>query len=97
MHSKLVRDKVPEIIQLTGQVPFIHKAENGEYRQLLLKKLLEETEEYVSIKSEEELADILEVINAICSANKIDMSQLEKLRQKKAKEKGTYSNKNSTG
>jgi len=40
--------------------------------------------------NEEELADILEVINAICDFKKINKKELELIRKKKTKERGGF-------
>jgi predicted house-cleaning noncanonical NTP pyrophosphatase (MazG superfamily) len=54
------------------------------------KKLKEEVEEFLKTSNIEELVDILEVIYAICDFKKIDKKELEKLRKKKAKERGRF-------
>ena len=56
--SKLVRDKIPEIIRENGKEPIIHIADNKEYWEKLKSKLKEEVDEYFINDSEEELADI---------------------------------------
>lgn len=86
--SKLVRDKIPEIIIKNGQKPLIHTASDKEYWKSLLAKLNEEVKEFQKNPNEEELADILEVIYAIADYKKFH--SLEKIRQKKAKEKGRF-------
>ena len=70
--SKLVRDKIPEIIKNHGKIPFTHIADNKEYWQKLKEKLKEEVDEFLKDGSEEELADILEVIYAICNLKNIN-------------------------
>jgi predicted house-cleaning noncanonical NTP pyrophosphatase (MazG superfamily) len=92
-YNKLVRDKIPEIIKKKGVVPITHIAGDEEYWQKLKEKLLEEVDEFLKDGNEEELADILEVIYAICDFKKIDKNKLELLRKKKAEQRGGFKNK----
>jgi predicted house-cleaning noncanonical NTP pyrophosphatase (MazG superfamily) len=91
--SKLVRDKIPEIIKSNGLVPLTHIASDEEYQQKLKAKLQEEVKEFLEIPSEEELADILEVIYALCDLYKIDKNKLELLRKGKAEKRGGFKDK----
>ena len=90
MHSKLVSDKIPEIIRSKGEIPNIRVADDQEYWQKLKEKLQEEVDEFFKDSNEEELIDILEVINAISEFKKFDKEKLELLRKNKAEEKGTF-------
>lgn len=89
-YNKLVRDKIPEIIKNKGINPITHFASDDEYWQKLKEKLQEEVDEFMKDNNDKELADILEVINAICDYKKIDKKELERLRKKKAKERGRF-------
>jgi len=92
-YNKLVRDKIPEIIKQKGKTPITYIANDKEYWQKLKEKLKEEVAEFLKKDSEEELADILEVIYAICDFKKIDKQKLEALRKKKAKQRGSFKEK----
>lgn len=89
-YNKLVRDKIPEIIRKKGEIPVMHIADDGEYQRKLKEKLKEEVDEYIKNPEEHELADILEVIYAICDSKKIDRKTLELVRKKKAEERGGF-------
>lgn len=67
-YEKLVRDEIPEIIRRQGYMPHTRVLEPDEYLAELHRKLREETEEYLADENPEEIADILEVIEAICAA-----------------------------
>lgn len=88
--NKLVRDKIPEIIKKKGKIPITHIASDSEYWEKLKQKFREEVEEYLADENEEELADVLEVINAIYDFKKIKKRNLEAIRKKKAKERGGF-------
>lgn len=89
-YNKLVRDKIPEIIKRDGNKSITHIADDQEYWEKLKEKLKEEVDEFLKNSTEEELADILEVIYAICDFKKIDRQKLELLRKKKAKKRGEF-------
>lgn len=59
MASKLVRDRIPEIIKASGKEAKYHVTAGREYQTLLKEKLTEECGEYLESGQVEELADIL--------------------------------------
>ncbi|OIO63010.1 hypothetical protein AUJ69_01870 [Candidatus Woesearchaeota archaeon CG1_02_47_18] len=89
-HSKLVRDRIPEVIREAGKTPITHIADDAEYWQKLKQKLQEEVEEFIDNEETEELADILEIMYAICGFKRVSRDELESLRKKKAGERGGF-------
>ncbi len=89
-YNKLVRDKIPEYIRSKGSVPITHIADEGEYWQKLKEKLQEEVDEFLKDGNPEEIADILEVIDAICNYQKINKQELRAIKDKKAEERGRF-------
>lgn len=89
-YNKLVRDKIPEIIEDGGTNVITHIASDDEYQQKLHEKLLEEVEEYLESHRTEELADILEVLYALCKIQNLSWEDLEKTRKEKAEERGAF-------
>ena len=90
IHNKLVRDKIPEIIEKTGKVCHIHTLTSDEYLAELDRKLNEECAEYQADKSLEELADMLEVMYAIAEARGYSVEEIEKVRAEKAEKRGAF-------
>lgn len=82
--SKLVRDKIPEIIGDNAKVRVLN---DEEYSTALKNKLTEEYNEYIESENPEELADIFEVILAIAENKKVD---LYKLRENKKEARGAF-------
>ena len=92
-YKKLVRDKIPEIIEARGAKPITRIMDDKEHLEELVKKLSEEFEEFKEALSVEELADIQEVIHALADAIGADKAKLEKVRAAKAQERGGFKNK----
>ena len=88
--NKLVRDKIPSIIEGKGEVANVHTANEEEFREKLHLKLKEEVEEFLQDESAEELADVFEVIYKIAEVHKIDIKEVEKIRLRKKEEKGGF-------
>lgn len=89
-HNKLIRDKIPEIIESSGRTPVIRTLDDTEYLTELDRKLNEECAEYQADKSLEELADMLEVIYAIAEARGHSPEELERVRAEKAAKRGGF-------
>ncbi len=92
-YNKLVRDKIPEIIEGKGEKVVTHTAEEEEYEKALMTKLSEEVDEFKDNPSEEEIADILEVIEAICKLKDFNKLKIEEIKQKKLGERGGFNKK----
>jgi len=92
-YNKLVRDKIPEIIKNKGQEVIFHIANKEEYKVKLYEKLKEKIEEFLKEPNSEELADVLEVMRAICTDLGISFEELDKIRREKVKKRGGFDNK----
>lgn len=91
--GKLVRDKIPQIIMDDGKKPITRILSDEEYLVELDKKLNEEIAEYQEDKSIEEMADVLEVLLAICEARGYSVQQLMEVRNKKREKRGGFEQK----
>ena len=89
-YNKLIRDKIPEIINKRGGKAVVHKANSQEYWKKLKEKLLEEVKEFFKNETIEELADILEVVEAIRVFKKFDNKKVLDVKRKKLKERGGF-------
>ncbi len=90
MTGKLVRDKIPEIILADGKKPITRILDTEEYLEELDKKLNEEIAEYQADKSIEEMADVLEVLFAICEARGYSIEDLMAVRAAKREKRGGF-------
>ena len=91
-HNKLVRDRIPEIIEASGRKCEWEVLSDEEYLVRLDEKLQEELNEYLADKSLEELADLLEVLMAVAEARG-SMAQVEAIRQEKKARSGGFEKK----
>lgn len=96
VYNKLVRDKIPAIIEQSSKIPVTRILNDSEYLRKLEEKLIEETLEYNSStnrsKKLEELADVLEVIHSLAKALGSSIEELNQLREKKKLERGGFEN-----
>lgn len=87
-YNKLVRDKIPEILDAKGVLYEKRIASPDEYKEELIKKLGEEWEEFQVAGDIEELADVLEVIEALKQLP--EYADVEMVRLKKLEERGGF-------
>lgn len=89
-YNKLIRDKIPEIIEQSGKRPIIEQLDPEAYKKCLNAKLNEELQEYLDSDKDEELADLVEVVYAILKFKGVNINTFEDLRMKKAEERGAF-------
>ena len=89
-YNKLVRDRIPEIIEMSGKRCVYSTLSDEEYLAKLDEKLNEELAEYQESKSMEELADLLEVIQAVVVARGSSIEEVEAIRRVKAEKRGRF-------
>ncbi|HLC78503.1 MAG TPA: nucleoside triphosphate pyrophosphohydrolase [Candidatus Nanoarchaeia archaeon] len=89
-HNKLVRDKIPEIIESKDQIPLTHVANDDEYWEKLKEKFNEEVKEFLESESIEEMADVFEVITSINQVKGWNLEEIIKIQKEKRKTKGGF-------
>jgi predicted house-cleaning noncanonical NTP pyrophosphatase (MazG superfamily) len=92
-YDKLIRDRIPEIIESKGKKAVVEILDNDSYLEYLDKKLGEELNEYLESGSIEELADLVEVVYALLDAKDVSLEEFEKMRLAKAQERGAFKKK----
>ena len=92
VYHKLVRDRIPEIIEQDGNSCEYSVLTQQDYIALLDEKLNEELAEYQESKSMEELADLLEVVSAVAAARGSSIGEVEKIRIRKKEKRGGFEN-----
>lgn len=94
LYNKLVRDRIPVIIQNDNQTPVTRVLTDEEYRQCLLEKLVEEA---IELRDSDgvmaERADIAEVLRALDSVLGYTDDAIEAARAEKAEKRGGFEHK----
>ena len=91
--SKLVRDRIPDIIRARGAELVTHIADAEEYVAALKEKVVEEAQELRSADGDherEEIADVLEVLRALAAARGIRWTEVERIAAEKTTERGGF-------
>lgn len=90
VYNKLVRDRIPEIIEHSGASCKTEILSDEEYLRLLDAKLDEELAEYHADQNIEELADLIEVIHAAVIARGYTLEEFEAVKAEKAVRRGKF-------
>ncbi|MGB3511834.1 MAG: Rid family hydrolase [Microcoleaceae cyanobacterium] len=94
-YNKLVRDRIPEIIRKSGLECETVTLSETEYRQALRQKLIEEAQEAATASDADlaiEIADLLEVVDALLKSYDISHHQVGLEQDKKRATKGDFDN-----
>lgn len=91
--NKLVRDNIPFIIEKDGRIPNIKILNDESYKSALNEKLKEEVKEYLMSNDVEELADIVEVVEALAETQGSSIQEVMEIKHKKQNKNGAFKNK----
>ena len=89
-YDKLVRDKIPQIIESSGKSCTVCRLDDESYLRKVDEKLQEELAEYLESHAIEELADLCEVVRAAARALGYTIDDLERTRAEKARARGAF-------
>ncbi len=87
---KLVRDKIPEIIEEDGKKPEYYRVSDEEIGKWARRKILEEAKEFSEEGEVEELADLYAVIKRYMEIEDTGFEKLEDLEERKSEERGGF-------
>lgn len=96
IYNKLIRDRIPEIIENDHKTCTTKILNDEEYLKCLQSKLLEECHEVIDAEGEDikkEIADVLEVLEALENTLHIDHQEVLSIKQKKASSNGAFDKK----
>jgi len=86
MMKKLVRDRIPELVPGT----YVRVSSSRELFEMLKRKLVEEVMEFLESDNIEELADILEVVEALARMKGVEWQKLIEIKEAKRRERGGF-------
>ncbi|QAA33182.1 nucleoside triphosphate pyrophosphohydrolase [Clostridium manihotivorum] len=89
-YNKLVRDKIPKVIEDSGKSCRYIKADKADISRLLVKKLDEEVVEFKEDNNLEELADIMEVLFGLAESLGFSEDELMNKRNEKKAARGGF-------
>lgn len=89
-YDKLIRDRIPEIIENAGNKAVVETLDKDSFQKYLNRKLEEEMKEYLECGSAEELADLVEVVYALLDCKGISREEFERIRVTKVNERGAF-------
>jgi|ETNvirenome_6_85_1030632.scaffolds.fasta_scaffold02971_18 predicted house-cleaning noncanonical NTP pyrophosphatase (MazG superfamily) len=87
---KLVRDRIPKIIQQSGGSCEYHVADLPEFKSMLFDKIDEEVGEFRENPSLEEAADVYEVIRTLLWIHKLDIEDVIIAANEKSQQRGGF-------
>ncbi|MCL4229342.1 nucleoside triphosphate pyrophosphohydrolase [Candidatus Dependentiae bacterium] len=93
MSPKLVRDRIPSIIVENKKTPHFYHANDEEFGIRLKEKLVEEVHEFLESEDAKELADIIEVIEALARYQEKSLGDILQMKKEKALTNGSFSGK----
>lgn len=93
-YGKLVRDRIPEIIEADGLSVETRELTSEETLHYLKIKAVEEAKELAEAKGideiKKEMSDVLEILQSLADRLEINMSEIEDLRLKRANSRGRF-------
>ncbi len=89
-YNKLVRDKIPSLIEESGRKQLSRKLDKEDYFNALIDKVVEEIEEFRASGSEEEIADVYEVLDCLVKFKAYEPMHIDYLRLIKREARGSF-------
>lgn len=89
-YNKLVRDKIPQLIEESGRKQTSRILNEDEYFDALIDKVVEEIEEFRGSGIEEEIADVYEVLDCLVKQKGYEPMHIDYIRLIKREARGSF-------
>ncbi len=89
-YNKLVRDKVPELIESSGKVPFISTIEDEDYSDSIIALIRESADDFSESGEVNELLDIVEAVRSLVISMDMEWEDFISALEEKYNQKGGY-------
>ena len=93
-HDKLIRDRIPEIMDEAGVRFEVESLDDAAFERALRAKVAEEAGEAARASGRDdlalELADLVEVLRALMAATGLEPDEVERLRERRRTERGGF-------
>ncbi|HOA42909.1 MAG: nucleoside triphosphate pyrophosphohydrolase [Bacillota bacterium] len=89
-YNKLVRDKIPQLIEESGRKQTSRVLNEGEYFNALIDKIIEEIEEFRASGEEEEIADVYEALDCLVKLKGYEPMHIDYIRLIKREARGSF-------
>lgn len=93
IYNKLIRDRIPEIIENDYKTCATRILNDEEYLKCLKSKLLEECHEVMNAEGEDIKKEIADVLEALENTLHIDHQEVLSIKEKKARSNGAFDKK----
>lgn len=92
-YHKLVRDRIPELIERDGKSYEVRVLDEASYRDALRKKVVEEAGEIAEAPESDlpkEIADLYEVLDGLINAYGLSTEDIRELQAKRRQDRGGF-------
>lgn len=90
VQNRLVRDRIPEIIESMGNIVVWKELDDAEFAKALLDAIVRSGQKFADTESLESLADLLEAVEAWLLLRGLTMEEVNRARTEKRKRCGTF-------
>ncbi|MFA7659876.1 MAG: nucleoside triphosphate pyrophosphohydrolase [Anaerovoracaceae bacterium] len=89
-YNKLVRDKIPQLIEESGRKQTSRILNEDEYFHALIDKVVEEIEDFRSSGNKEEIADVYEVLDCLTKLKGYEPMNIDYIRLIRREARGSF-------
>lgn len=90
VENRLVRDRIPEIIESQGNIVVWKELDDAQFSRALLDALVRSSQRFADTESLESLADLLELVETWLESRGLSMEEVNRARREKSKRCGTF-------